>query len=208
MDIKQKKPTIKQLQPLLNVTWGYTAFTDSEKESAHASMLDGQYCLAGSDGGYLIIEDGALIGVLLYKHAGGLKWLKNLKNTLAMLWHALYLKLRSKHARRTLKSMVTVQKGYQALLKQSDVTTKDEVVLFITSPHHQGKGLGKKLMTAYQSDLKKQGKVSFYLFTDTSCNFGFYDHLGFVQKGSKTVNQYLKDGVETETLFIYEKHLD
>ncbi len=207
MTINHQKPSTKKLLPLLASTWSYRAFTDNDNVAHHAVCLDAHDTMKASDGGYTISENGELIGVLLYKHQRAFKWLRNFRHTLGVLWHVLYLTLRSPSSRRTLKSMVNIHRGYQAMLKQSRVTVKDEVVLFITSAKHQGKGLGKKLMEAYQNDLKKQQKPSFYLFTDTSCNFGFYDHLGFERLETLKVDQYLKNATETETLFLYEKHL-
>ena len=68
----------------------------------------------------------------------------------------------------------------------------------------RGKGVGKQLYQRFLQYLKKEHLDSFYLYTDTSCNYGFYEHQGMVRRCEKehifTVNQQRSK----MTFFIYD----
>ena len=79
-----------------------------------------------------------------------------------------------------------------------------ELALFVISPDCRGKGVGKQLYQQFLQYLKKEHLDSFYLYTDTSCNYGFYEHQGMVRRCEKehifTVNQKRSK----MTFFIYD----
>ncbi len=49
----------------------------------------------------------------------------------------------------------------------------------------RGAGIGKGLMYLAQEYLKSSGATMLFLYTDTTSNYGFYDHLGFQRSGSQ-----------------------
>lgn len=54
-----------------------------------------------------------------------------------------------------------------------------ELVLFVTAPAARGLGIGKELLARFNQFLVQNGARRPFLLTDTLCNYGFYDHLGF-----------------------------
>lgn len=77
-----------------------------------------------------------------------------------------------------------------------------ELLLFILSPRARGHHLGSRLFEDFLTHLRARGVESYYLYTDSSCNFGFYDH-----RGLKRVSEHLQvlsvDGHPYDK-FIYE----
>lgn len=53
-----------------------------------------------------------------------------------------------------------------------------EVTLFLVSPSARGLGLGKRLFNTLMDEFRAAGVHEYFLYTDTSCNVGFYEHLG------------------------------
>lgn len=53
-----------------------------------------------------------------------------------------------------------------------------EFILLIVSPHAKRQGIGRKLVAAGEEDLRQQGFSHYYLLTDSSCDYKFYDRLG------------------------------
>lgn len=66
----------------------------------------------------------------------------------------------------------------QQLLKENHRSYPAELALFAVSPICRGKGIGKQLFQAAMNYMKQENLNEFYLFTDTSCNYGFYEHQG------------------------------
>lgn len=48
-----------------------------------------------------------------------------------------------------------------------------------------GKGIGCRLFQSVADCMKEQKVPAFYLFTDISCNYRFYAHLGIIRRGKK-----------------------
>ena len=71
----------------------------------------------------------------------------------------------------------------------------------------QGKGVGRLLWENLKTHFEGCGITKIYVYTDTDCNYGFYDHLGFSCRRSKEV-VYDFEGVEyTPKNFMYEMTL-
>lgn len=77
------------------------------------------------------------------------------------------------------------------LLKEAkeEVDYDGRIVLFIMDPQFQGLGIGSKLFKAATDYLEEKGVQNYYLFTDTSCNYPFYDYKGMRRAGSLTFEQ-------------------
>ena len=64
------------------------------------------------------------------------------------------------------------------LLRESGKNYPAELALFVVSPSCRGQGVGKALFQAALDYTGQQKLDEIYLFTDTSCNYGFYEHAG------------------------------
>ena len=84
----------------------------------------------------------------------------------------------SKEGRGILNFYKNVDEIYSQLLKQCDKDYRGEIALFALSPEYRGLGIGKMLFHSVLAYMKSQSISDFYLYTDTSCNFGFYEHQG------------------------------
>ncbi len=101
----------------------------------------------------------------------------------------------------------------QYLLAEASKTVdyQGRIVLFIMDPDYQGRGIGSQLFKAVNRYFEDQGVERFYLFTDTSCNYPFYDHKGLRRAQSKTLAEAslfeAHDGQESDepfSFFLYD----
>lgn len=72
---------------------------------------------------------------------------------------------------------------------KEDVTYDGRIVLFIMDPNFQGLGIGGKLFQAAKDYFAEKHVQNYYLFTDSSCNYPFYDYKGMRRAGSLTFEQ-------------------
>ena len=56
-----------------------------------------------------------------------------------------------------------------------------EVVLFVLDPAARGHGLGRRMFETMMSAFRAAGIRQYFLFTDTTCDVGFYVHRGLTQ---------------------------
>ena len=68
----------------------------------------------------------------------------------------------------------------------------------------RGKGIGKLLFQSALDYAKEEKMDKFYLFTDTSCNFGFYEHQGMVRRKEKEHRFDIKGQSAKMNFFIYD----
>ncbi len=63
-----------------------------------------------------------------------------------------------------------------------------EIVLFIVSDSMRGKGVGKRLFNDALDFFRESGAESFFLHTDTDCNFEFYERFGMERLAERRIN--------------------
>lgn len=78
------------------------------------------------------------------------------------------------------------------------------LVFLVLASESQGLGVGKSLWLAVKEYFQQNNVESLYLFSDTECNFGFYEHLGFKRKREQDVTYYFEDETYEMTQFLYE----
>ena len=90
----------------------------------------------------------------------------------------------SKEGREILRAFLRVARIDRELLHHCSAYD-GELVFFVVSRTCRGRGVGKTLFQSAMEYMRSQKISSFYLFTDTSCNYGFYEHQGMQQVAKK-----------------------
>lgn len=100
------------------------------------------------------------------------------------------------------------------LEEDSDVTatTQAELELFMVNPDVRGAGVGGALWRQLLAALRSMDVRSFFLHTDSSCDFGFYDHKGLIRVAERIAADHPEDadlapGLNTDDQFIYRADL-
>lgn len=90
------------------------------------------------------------------------------------------------------------------LRKACEIDYPAELALFVVDSTCRGKGIGKQLFQAALEYMKQEKLDSFYLFTDTSCNYGFYEHQGMIRKGEKKHIVHMNGQSAEMNFFLYD----
>ena len=91
----------------------------------------------------------------------------------------------SKEGRNVSKIFGNVNGIDKQLLNENNKNYPAELTLFAVSSSCRGKGIGKMLFQSTLDYMKQEKLKEFYLFTDTSCNYGFYEHQGMKRRSEK-----------------------
>lgn len=123
-------------------------------------------------------RDGQVLGVLL-GHLKSMPFPDGHKKWDAEARRKLFFFNHSKEG----KKFYTVQKRtakYEAVILDPHEDRFDaELVLFASAPAARGQGVGKALLGRFNEFLREHGAKNAFLLTDSFCNFGFYEHLGY-----------------------------
>lgn len=76
---------------------------------------------------------------------------------------------------RFLKAMGTHEKNKSSLLQNNN----SEIILFVVSPQHQAKGIGKRLFAAFLQQCQQHQVKSIIVETNSQGAAGFYQTIGF-----------------------------
>lgn len=68
--------------------------------------------------------------------------------------------------------------NYAKLRKMVPCKDAPEFLVLISDPKARGLGVGRTLMEVGENILRKQGFKEYYLLTDSSCDYAFYDKIG------------------------------
>lgn len=99
----------------------------------------------------------------------------------------------------------------EEVLEQQQIQSKASMwlQLFVVSPNAQGKGIGTRLLKAFETVAKKTSYHWLLLRTDTWCGWQFYEKRGFLRLGACPVVELpvQEDGVQP-AYYLYGKRSD
>lgn len=173
------------LEEIIRNTWNYDRLTPRPAVARRMARLYLQSCLLCHTFSQVAVQDGVPVGIILARH-GRAKG-PRLSHRLAVLGDSLAL-LASPHGRAMARIFSRVEETDRALLRDAGDGFDSELVFFAVGQDQRGAGTGKALLDAALSYLREQGGERLYLFTDTSCNFGFYEHFGFARRAERVLD--------------------
>ncbi len=190
---------IPALIEVLSKVWPLDAYTDEARVRKRFSILDAYYCAMFADDSEAVYDGDRLVGVLLGRTRRVGNPFKYLFYGLLTQYHVVMLLLR-RHSRQIFYEILKIDKAYRAMKKEASLKAMSEVVLFAVDPDYQGHGIGRALMDRFFARLKS---ARVYLFSDTDCNYGFYEAYGFTRESEKALDVNTSDGTKEVRAFLY-----
>lgn len=195
-----QKRDFQPLKEIIRKTWHYDEFSSPQTASKLAEVFLSS-CLTNYTFSKVAVLDDTVVGIILVKDlkthkCTPAKRLKQIKSIIK-----LYLSKEGRQVSQIFKNVNGIDKQ---LLVDSKKTYPAELALFAVSPVCQGKGIGKKLFQSALDYMIDQRLDEFYLFTDTSCNYGFYEHQGMVRRCEKERMFNINGQLAKMNFFIYD----
>lgn len=173
-----QKRDYSRIETLISKAWSYPLFCATDKIVKHMSRVFLQACLTDHTFAKTAVHNGEVVGVILGKKENEYHRTKNLRHYLSVIYHVLCL-LVSKDGRSALKVIFNSMRTFQSLLKKNQTKFDGEVVFFVVDEKMRGMGIGKKLLQTFKEYMNESKSSSVYVFTDTTCNYKFYESQGF-----------------------------
>lgn len=187
------------LQNIIRKTWQYDRFC-SPKTAERLSRLYLAGCMANQTFRKVAEVDGRPVGVIMGKNCK--TWKPSLSGLVHQTTAALAL-MSGKEGRGVARAFSGIGKVDKELKKDSKKEYPGELSFFVLNERYRGLGIGKMLFEALLDYMEKQKISRFYLYTDNSCNYGFYEHQGMRRCGQRSYKVPL--AVENEMqFFLYE----
>ena len=188
------------LEEIIRKTWQYDRFC-GPKVAAKMARVYLDSCFTNQTFARVAVLGQEPVGIIMGKNIQKhkcpfrlrLKWLRSILSLLI-----------SKEGRRISKIFGGVDGIDQDLLAESGKDYKGELSFFAVSETCRGKGLGRKLFETLVDYMGSQNIPDFYLFTDTSCNYPFYEHLGMKRRCEKKQSVRVNEEIGDMTFFLYD----
>lgn len=180
--VKEDYPAIKNL---INEAFGFDDFVKDKKFLDLLLNVYLQDCILASTYSRVAEKDSKIIGLILGSAEKDKKKIRKPHNYLSLAATFSRLIFVSKENRKTLKEFTKIQKVYNELIEGKKDSFQGCIQLFIVSKESRGLGVGKSLLAQLSNYMKNMMVKSLYLYTDTRCNYGFYDSQNFKRLGEK-----------------------
>lgn len=195
-----KKEDMPELENIIRKTWNYDRFAGSKtaKRLARVFLIS---CLTNQTFSRVALLEGKPVGIILAKNGAVHKC------PFSYRWQqicAIASVLFTREGRKVSKIFQGVNGVDKELLKRCKTLYPAELALFAVDASCRGKGIGKLLFQEALSYMKEQKLPRFYLYTDTSCNYGFYEHQGMVRRQEQDKVFFVNGEEAKMTFFIYD----
>ena len=147
--------------------------------------------------------DGQVVGVIMGASKQDNHKVFHLGQTMASLFYTISLVLF--HAK-ACKGQGSIHKAYEELIRGRKKQYDGVLTLFIVQDTFRGLGLGKELLKRIRTYWNSMGTRHSYLYTDDTCNYGFYEHMGFTCAARTEVTILRCGKEENMDVYLYEDH--
>ncbi|WP_461612487.1 N-acetyltransferase [Clostridium sp. Marseille-QA1073] len=154
--------------------------------------------------GKVAVKDGTVVGIILGHAKGDKKCYGFLRHIFKIAFQSFSILFHPKKDRQCVIEYLKLFKTYKELMKNREHLFAGNIVLLALSKECRGLGVEKALMYNLFEYFKSKSEKSIYVYTDTACNYGFYDHIGFNPIDFKEVTINLKPATIKETVFLYQ----
>lgn len=150
------------------------------------------------------ICDEKTAGIFFARTSGKRDFFKNIYYLPAELYLSAMLKLSGE---KIVSEYKKIENAFKTMYSQLNKKFDGEIILFLVSESFKRKGIGKNLIGRYEKKCIKNKIKKIFLFTDTHCNYEYYDKNGFKKECSKQFMITTLNGEVPHETYIYTKQL-
>lgn len=172
------------LEDIIRKSWNYDRL-GSPKLAKQLAKIYLASCLVNQTFTSVAVSNGEPVGIIMGKnivtHRKPLRYL--IRQGVAVTQIAM-----SKEGRKIGKMFQKIDEVDEILLKSTLTNFDGELAFFVVDGNQRGSGVGKQLYQQFLDYMASENLKTFFLFTDTTCNFGFYEHQGLKRLAEKTLD--------------------
>jgi len=182
-----KSDDLSDLHNILLSAWYQNMEKRNKKVTDAYVQIDLNTCLNQSSFGKVAELDGKVVGVILGKANAEPKNMR-LFQTSEEIEIITLMNAPEELRKRIINDSSFETKASIQLLEKSPVDYDGSIELFAVLEEAQGYGLGGLLFEEMMTYFKSHHVKNYYLFTDTACNYRFYDYKGLRRIGTLPYN--------------------
>ncbi|QKS69902.1 GNAT family N-acetyltransferase [Paenalkalicoccus suaedae] len=176
-----RQEDISEVKRLVARTWGIDGvFDDRTSLEVAASLFVNTFLHNGTFGRVAVLNE-EIVGLIIGSARGDAPRLRMLtEEPIELIAGALGLE--EADVTRIQGYLSTIFTSYEKLLSPHKENYQGCLELFVVDTKARGNQVGKRLLQELTTYFYKHRVETYYLFTDTNCTYGFYDHNGFTRR--------------------------
>ncbi|MCR8745856.1 GNAT family N-acetyltransferase [Romboutsia lituseburensis] len=195
------KSDYEQIKKLICDAFGFSDFLKDEKLLDLVLTIYLEGCILDSTYSRVAVKNDKVIGIILGKSDQDKNKIRKFHNSLNFLTTGAKLMLSSRKNKHSLKEFSKIKDTYKEIIAGKEKDFQGCIQLFIVSQESRGLGVGKTLVSQLFNYMKNTNVNSLYLYTDTRCNYGFYDSQNFKRINEKNI--YFESFKTNLSVFLY-----
>ncbi|KNF07656.1 acetyltransferase [Gottschalkia purinilytica] len=189
-----KMTDFKDLCNLIDSTWNLNRFIGNSEDTELATEIFLFTSLYSSTYTQVVEEDGKAVGLLFGRIDKELNFVKKSKYGFIIIGKLIKFLFNRNEKLSLFYELIKRARDLTYIPRNLKKTFDGEVTLFVLDSSCRGKGIGKSLMNNFINVCRDKKLNKIYVFTDTECNYGFYEAYDF-KRIRKRNNKYpMKDG--------------
>lgn len=194
-----RKDDAKYIEEIIRYTWQYDLFC-SKNVAERMARLFLSSCLSNQTFNRVAVIDDKPVGIIMAKS------IKDHKKSVKYIFQQLVAVFKlfiSSEGRKIAYTFGGISDIDKKMLSERNKKFDGEIAFFAINEKCRGKGIGKYLFELAMEYFKKVNVKNFYLYTDSSCNYRFYEHQGLERCAEKDFEVPI--GIKNEMKFyLYE----
>lgn len=196
-----KKEDLKEIEELIRDSFRFGSLIHNKKLLDMITTLYLEETITESSFIKVAAKDDKALGVILCNATKDSTNYNHLFSHLKQENFPTTLPIKNNKDKNEINEFIKIKEAYYELLKGKETLFDSCINLFIVSKEARGLGIGKTLLSYSLQYMNSVGASSLYLFTDTRCNYGFYESHGFNRLDEKNV--YIKTINSNIKTFLY-----
>lgn len=199
---KSDYDTVKNL---ICEAFGFSEFIKDTKTLDYLLTIYLESCILDSSFSQVAVKDNTVIGIILGNAKNDKNKIRSFYDIKNLLTTIVKLAFSSKENKRLMKEFSKIQNAYNEIIEGKKDDFQGCIQLFIVSKECRGLGVGKSLVSNLLEYMSIYTVKSLYLYTDTRCNYGFYDSQNFKRINEKEI--HFSSLNESLNVFLYAYNL-
>lgn len=197
---KKDYPAIGEI---INQSFGLYRYV-SDKKTLDCFKLQYVYsCLSEATYNCVAEQDGKIVGVIMGNAKTDYKICPHLKYLFSTLRYGIKMIYYGRKFKTGIEDYKRLHEIYHRFSQKHKGEFDGVLTLFAVNENCRGLGVGTKLFSGLSEYLKSKNTKRIYLYTDTTCNYGFYEHKGFERLEEQTL-EMTKDSKSFQmNVFLY-----
>lgn len=182
-----QKTDFESIKSIINESFGLYRYVDNPSVLKSFLNVYLQSCLSEKTFSCVAEKEGKIIGVILGQAKSDYNYFTHLGPIFALTFHSVVMACKGRIYKSDTSDYKRMHQIYHELRSSSGQEFDGVLTLFAVTSECRGFGIGKELVHRLLDYQKARNTKNIYLYTDSTCNYGFYDSQGFKRLREKTM---------------------